>query len=352
MYNKSQAAITEWYKLNKRMLPWRQTKSAYHIWLSEVILQQTRVQQGLPYYNKFIKAFPKVEDLAQATESDVLLLWQGLGYYSRARNMHFTAKIIVEKYKGIFPNTYEEIKNLKGVGEYTAAAIASFAFDLPYPAIDGNVMRVISRIFGVEEDIMLSHTKKVITDIASEMMHAKDAALFNQSMMEFGALQCKAKNPNCNICPLLDICFAYHNNKVKELPLKINKTKVKNRYFNYLIIKGAHDKLFIQKREQKDIWQNLYQFPLIESSIPLSETALLDEIKNQMQCKTSINLRFRSLEIKHKLSHQLLHIHFNIIQCKGFLIKNNWELIRITDWDAFPFPEIINKNKSFILENL
>ena len=342
MYTKSRIAISEWYHTHKRMLPWRETKSAYHIWISEVILQQTRVLQGLPYYNKFIKTFPSIRDLAQAPESEVLILWQGLGYYSRARNMHFTAKFICDNHQETFPSKYEEIKKLKGVGDYTAAAIASFAFELPYAAVDGNVMRVISRIYGIEEDILLAKTKKHITTIAQEMMGDSSPSLFNQSMMEFGALQCKAKAPQCNICPLIDQCYAYHNNMVTSLPTKLSRTKVRNRYFNYLIIKSDTD-VYIQQRKGKGIWQNLYEFPLLESNAPLSEIELLKELRQY--CHSNIKLEYRSKEIKHKLSHQLLHIHFNVIECDSINIGENWKPIPVATINDYPFPEIINKHK-------
>jgi A/G-specific adenine glycosylase len=346
MYTKSRIAISEWYQTYKRTLPWRQTKSAYHIWISEVILQQTRVLQGLPYYNKFIKAFPSIHDLAQAPESEVLILWQGLGYYSRARNMHFTAKYICDNYQGIFPSNYNEIKKLKGVGDYTAAAIASFAFELPFAAVDGNVMRVISRVYGIEEDVLLAKTKKHITAIAQEMMGDSSPSLFNQSMMEFGALQCKAKAPQCNSCPLIDQCYAYHNNKVTSLPTKLSRTKVRSRHFNYLLIK-SNSGIYIQQRIGKGIWQNLYEFPLLESQAPLSEVELLKELRQY--CNANIKLEYRSKEIKHKLSHQLLHIHFNTIACDSIKVGENWKLIPIYTIDDYPFPEIINKHKNRFL---
>jgi len=354
MYKTTRASIGRWYDSHNRKLPWRNTKSAYYIWISEIILQQTRVQQGLEYYYKFISHYPKIEDLAQANESEVLLLWQGLGYYSRARNMHYSAKYIVNNLDGIFPNEYEEIKKLKGVGDYTAAAIASFAFNLPYPAVDGNVLRVISRIFGVEENIMLSQTKKLITQIASEMMNNHEPAQFNQSMMEFGAIQCKSASPDCNSCPIQSACFAYNNNKVKDLPLKINTTKVRNRYFNYLIIRcsSENNSILIQQRQKKDIWQNLYEFPLIESTKTIDESEIIKQLRALNICKSDIKFQFHSKEFKHKLSHQLLHIHFNIIECNHNTLKNDYKTIKIKDWDLFPFPEIINKNKDLIIKHI
>jgi len=338
--------IISWYNKNQRPLPWRQTKDAYRIWLSEIILQQTRVQQGLPYYQNFIKHFPDIHSLARAEEDSILHLWQGLGYYSRARNMHAAAKTIVSEYKGKFPSSYDDIRRLKGVGEYTAAAIASFAFGLSYAAIDGNVIRVITRLFGIEEDISQNSTRKKISAIAQEMMGKSNPALFNQSMMEFGALQCKAGLPDCNVCPLNDDCFAKMNNKVVHLPFKAKKTKVRNRFFNYIIIKTQDNSIYIRKRTEKDIWQNLYDFPLIESSQAISDIALLDKIHQHEFCKSPIDISYRSKEIKHKLSHQLLHIQFNILNCAPTKIRDKWIKIPIAKFENFAFPEIINKNKS------
>jgi A/G-specific adenine glycosylase len=343
MLEQNRKAITTWYQQHHRKLPWRETKDAYRIWLSEIILQQTRVQQGLPYYNKFIESYPSIHKLAQAQETEVLHLWQGLGYYSRARNMHFTAKYIVKNYDGIFPSDYKNILSLKGIGEYTAAAIASFAFNLPFAAVDGNVMRVISRLYGIEEDINLGTTKKAVTTICNEMMNDRSPALFNQSMMEFGAIQCKASSPDCSICPLQETCFAYLNNKVNQLPFKINKTKVRNRYFNYLIIR-SNSGIYIQQRKGKGIWQNLYEFPLLERKSPLSEVELLKELRQYSN--SCIKLKYRSKEIKHKLSHQLLHIQFNVIECDSIKPEKNWQLVPISQIDSFPFPEIINKHKA------
>jgi A/G-specific adenine glycosylase len=349
MLKQKRNTIIKWFNKHQRMLPWRQTKDAYKIWLSEIILQQTRVQQGLPYYQKFVEHYPNVKLLASAEEDMVLHLWQGLGYYSRARNMHFSAKIIEEKFHGVFPSNYADIRKLKGVGDYTAAAIASFAFDLPYVAIDGNVMRVISRLFGIEEDIQLNSTKKAITAIAQQMMGNSDPALFNQSMMEFGALQCTAASPNCLDCPLQDDCFALKNNKVTQLPLKINKTKIRSRYFNYLIIKTQDSAIYIRRRTRKDIWQNLYEFPLVESENRLSVEELMAQIHQQEICKSAIDISLRTKEIKHKLSHQLLHIRFNIIRCKSLKISPKWIKIPLEEIADYPFPEVINKNKEHFI---
>ena len=230
--------LTSWYLQNKRDLPWRKTKNPYKIWLSEVILQQTRVVQGLPYYENFVNSFPTVFDLAKADEQQVLKIWQGLGYYSRARNLHHTAQYISENLNGEFPKTYNELIKLKGIGSYTASAIASFCFDEKVAVLDGNVYRVLSRYFGVETDISSSKAKKEFQNLADEVLDKNRPALFNQAIMEFGALQCVPKNPNCEVCVLNDSCLALKDKKVAQLPVKVKKTKVKKRFLNYLIFFG------------------------------------------------------------------------------------------------------------------
>ena len=228
--------IIAWYDQNKRDLPWRNTKDAYLIWLSEIILQQTRVDQGMDYYLKFAKEFPTVKHLAKADNEKVMKLWQGLGYYSRARNLHTTAKIISEKYHGKFPDEYSDILSLKGVGNYTAAAIASFAFNKPYAVVDGNVYRVLARVFGIESPIDSTQGKKEFETLATELLDRKKPASHNQAIMELGALQCKPVNPDCSICALNTMCFAYSKKRINELPVKAKKTKVRNRYFNYIVL--------------------------------------------------------------------------------------------------------------------
>jgi A/G-specific adenine glycosylase len=345
MLETEQKLISRWYLQNHRQLPWRQIKDAYKIWVSEIILQQTRVRQGLPYYQRFIAHFPDVASLAAAHEQDILHLWQGLGYYSRARNMHTAAKEIMKKHRGKFPDTYQEIRNLKGIGDYTAAAIASFAFGLPHVAVDGNVLRVISRIAEIEEDINLGKTRMLISRIAREMMGNSDPALFNQSMMEFGAMQCVAKNPQCDICPLRDRCKAFISGKVQHLPLKINKTKVRNRYIDYLIFQNK-EHTYIKRRGKDDIWEGLYDFPLLEHHKSINHTDLIEQVRNEYRISKSINLLHRSKEFRHRLSHQLLHIHFNIIEGIPDSIDGNWIKVRFANLPDFPFPEIINKYKS------
>ncbi|MBV5343686.1 A/G-specific adenine glycosylase, partial [bacterium] len=268
-------ALTNWYNQNKRELPWRDITDPYRIWISEIILQQTRVNQGMRYYLRFVERFPDVKTLAVAEEDEVLKYWQGLGYYSRARNIHKTAKIITEKHKGIFPKNHSDILLLKGIGEYTAAAICSFAYNQPYAVVDGNVFRVLSRVFGIETPIDSTSGKKEFTQLAEKLLDKKEPGLHNQSIMEFGALQCVPVQPDCGVCPLQTVCKAYSLNMADKLPVKATKTKVRERFFNYFYIE-YQDKIFIQKRSEKDIWQNLYELPLVESD-KLFETNVIDK---------------------------------------------------------------------------
>ena len=351
MLEEEQKLISEWYRQHHRRLPWRETRNPYHIWVSEIILQQTRVKQGLSYYQNFIERFPTIRSLAEAEEDDILHLWQGLGYYSRARNMHAAAKEIMGKHNGEFPNEYDKIRMLKGIGDYTAAAIASFAFDLPYPAVDGNVMRVICRLKGIKEDIGKGKTQKMLRQIAKEMMPADNPALFNQSMMEFGAMQCTAQSPECGICPVQEYCFAFRNGLVNQLPLKIKKTKVRSRWFYYLVFeKNAH--VWIKKRRENDIWKNLYDFPLIESDKALHENELAEQIHKQFDLEKNIRILYQSEEIKHQLSHQLLHIRFYIIPNHSQTSPDKWERTKVAELHKYAFPEIINKHRNMIEEQI
>eukprot|EP01038_Epipyxis_sp_PR26KG_P019552 gene19552-27691_t len=271
-------SLLSWYLQNKRDLPWRNTVNPYPIWLSEIMLQQTKVAQGLPYFITFMDAFPTVLHLAQADEEQVLKLWQGLGYYSRARNMHKTAQIIAFELKGSFPNNYNDLIKLKGVGEYTAAAIASFAFNEVVPVVDGNVFRVLSRYLDIETDIASASAKKEFSALAKELMPVNNPALFNQAIMEFGALQCVPKNPDCTNCIFNTSCAALQKKKVTELPVKLKKTKVTNRYFNYLVFLDNLNKTIINKRTEKGIWHNLYEFPVIEAEEELDFETISEAI--------------------------------------------------------------------------
>ncbi len=296
--------IIAWYQSHKRDLPWRHTINPYNIWLSEIMLQQTRVNQGMAYYHKFVNNYPTIIDLANAHEEQILRDWQGLGYYSRARNLHTTAKVIRDEYKGVFPADYEAIKKLKGVGDYTAAAIASFAFNLPYAVVDGNVFRVLARVFGVETDISSSIAKKEFTTIANKLLNKETPALHNQAMMEFGSLQCTPNKPNCSSCPLSTTCFARAHEMQGQLPVKLKKIKITNRYFNYLIIKKGN-RLALQKRDRSEIWASLYEFPLLESMQALSSDELVTSFKSG-----EIKSIKHVAEAKHILSHQRLYCTF------------------------------------------
>ncbi|MDI9311704.1 MAG: A/G-specific adenine glycosylase [Limnohabitans sp.] len=304
----SKTLIT-WYLENKRDLPWRNTTNPYAIWLSEIMLQQTRVAQGLPYFLSFLETFPTIFDLANAEEEQVLKLWQGLGYYSRARNLHQTAKHIAFELNGIFPDNYKSLLQLKGVGDYTAAAIASFSYNEVVPVVDGNVYRVLSRYFGIETDIASSTAKKEFTNLASELIDKNQPALFNQAIMEFGALQCSPKKPDCDKCPLNHSCFALAKNRIDELPLKSKKTKIKDRHLHYLLYIDTANKTIVQKRTEKGIWHNLYEFPVIETTNKEPDEKIFDQI-SKLNNSISTITNLKSEDILHKLSHQHLHITF------------------------------------------
>lgn len=310
--------LITWYLQNKRQLPWRETRDPYLIWLSEIILQQTRVAQGLPYFLNFQKAFPTVFELATADEETVLKLWQGLGYYSRARNLHQTAKQIVAERNGIFPSTYKELLTLKGIGRYTAAAIASFAYQEVVPVIDGNAYRVLSRFFGIETDISCTKAYPEFFALASELIDPKRPDLFNQAIMEFGALQCVPKNPNCEQCPLQSGCLALAHKKTTELPVKNKKTTIQKRHLNYIVYLDLNQKSLFQKRTEKGIWHNLYEFPCIETEKASSEKTIKSLIEKQ--CKEISEIKLLASEsIIHKLSHQHLNIRFWVVKRNDIL---------------------------------
>lgn len=333
------STLLEWYKDNKRELPWRATKDPYKIWLSEIILQQTRIQQGISYYYKFIDHYPTVQDLARAEENEVLKDWQGLGYYSRARNLHASAQLITEKYNGIFPNQYDEILQLKGVGEYTAAAIASFAFQLPYAVLDGNVFRFLSRLYDIDTPIDSTEGKKVFKTIANEILTKENPDIHNQAMMEMGAIIC-TPTPQCEICPVREFCLSYQRKTIKERPVKSKKTKVRNRYFTYLFYYN-NDSFFLKKRMEKDIWQNLYDFPLIETETTLNSKGYEQKIaikKDQIQ---SI------YQTQHILSHQRLHIQILTIRSTPKNISDDWIRVTFDELIHYPLPKVI---ENFIKE--
>ncbi len=322
-------ALTNWYALNKRDLPWRNTNNPYKIWISEIILQQTRVNQGKDYYNRFIERFPTIYELASASEDDVLKQWQGLGYYSRARNLYKAAQQIVNQNNGNFPINHSEVLQLSGIGDYTAAAICSLAYNQPFAVVDGNVYRVLARLFGINTPIDSSEGKKLFASLAQKLLSNSEPAIHNQAIMEFGALQCVPVSPNCEICPLLSACEAFNTNQVSNLPLKSIKTKTLNRYFNYLFIRH-NENTFLQKRKAKDIWQNLYEFPLIESINPLemSEIVTNEHFIKLFEGTEKVNILNVTSPLKHVLSHRIIYAQFISIIVSNTNIKLN-ELIKV-----------------------
>jgi len=333
--------LIAWYKKNKRDLPWRNTNDPYKIWLSEIMLQQTQVAQGLSYYIKFTETFPTITDLAKAPEDKVMRLWQGLGYYSRARNLHAAAKVVAKNHKGKFPETYDEIKELKGIGDYTAAAIASIAYDLPHAVVDGNVYRVLSRLFNINTPINSSQGKKEFQLLADELLNHKHPAIHNSAIMEFGALWCKPQNPKCKNCPLQVYCLAFKNNTVSALPVKDKKIKIKNRYFYYFIF-NYKDFVYVSKRTEKDIWQNLYEFVLIETTQEEPQEKLLKHKAFNLLVKDFDVLSVTKLK-KHILSHQHLYSSFYEIKIKSPLKSKSLLKIKRADLDNYALPQLINK---------
>ncbi len=336
--------LISWYLLHKRDLPWRNTKNPYIIWLSEVILQQTRVEQGLPYFNHFVDKYPTVTDLANASEDEVLRSWQGLGYYSRARNLHSAAKQVVKEFNAEFPSTYHDLLKLKGVGDYTAAAIASFAFKEACPVLDGNVFRFISRYFGIHTPINASSAKKEFISVLNDIIDSKQSDLFNQSIMEFGALQCKPKNPDCSVCPFMSSCFAYNNDEVNILPIKEKKLKRSVRHFYYFVHR-TDNTYVLNKRIDKDIWQHLYEFPLLESKEELEEKNVLQQAIHQNLISNEFELIGISKKIKHVLSHQDIYAKFFEIRDPHFKHQNRGKYLYIKDDEIrdFALPRLIEQ---------
>ena len=324
--------LEEWYKLNKRELPWRETTNPYFIWLSEIILQQTRVEQGREYYERFISAFPDVNALAAASEEDVLLLWQGLGYYSRARNLHKAAQQISEMTS--FPSDHKTILTLPGVGPYTAAAIASFAFGQPYAVLDGNVFRVLSRYFGIETPIDSTEGKKVFKALADEMLDMSHPALYNQAIMDFGAMLCKPLGADCSSCPLCDSCQAFATNRVQQLPVKGKKIVQKTRHFSYVYMTTPDDEVLLLRRTDNDIWKGLYEFPLVESEEPLS----LASIQKRFVAGQWSILRQGYI---HQLTHQRLVVDFYMLQLpqKDLSLQGIW--VKKPELQNYALPQLL-----------
>ena len=335
--------LIEWYNVYRRILPWRGITDPYRIWISEIILQQTRVNQGLDYYNRFVERFPDVHSLSVADEQEVLKYWQGLGYYSRARNLHATARYIEENFGGKFPEDYETILSLKGIGEYTAAAIASMAFGAPYPVVDGNVFRFLSRLFAIEEPVDTGKGKKRFTELAGLILPHAQAGLFNQAIMEFGALQCIPVSPDCSVCPFEVRCAACASGKISDFPIKRNKTKIKTMYLYYFHIRSGN-RIYLKKRKEKGIWQNLYEFPLIESETPLEWEELIatDDFKTLFLLAEPANFRLVLKNQKHVLTHRILYASFYEVSVeKAPQSFAKFTLVFPCDMDEYPIHRLM-----------
>ena len=323
------SALLEWFRENGRDLPWRQTRDPYAIWLSEIILQQTQIKQGWDYWERFMRRWPSVENLAAATEDEVLREWQGLGYYSRARNLHFAAKQIVAL--GRFPSTLEEIKRLKGVGDYTAAAIGSIAFDLPAAVVDGNVYRVLARHFGIDTPINTTEGKKVFMAMAQSLLPPKEASAYNQAIMDFGAIQCTPQSPRCLLCPLAESCEALRSGRVGELPVKLKTLKVRERHLIYIYVR-CHGETAIRRRGSGDIWQGLWEPLLAESSADVPAGALL--------------LR---QNVKHVLTHRIIYADFYLLETEEKpALPPDYIWIPESEIDNYALPRLIE----IMLENI
>ncbi|MFN5385567.1 MAG: A/G-specific adenine glycosylase [Bacteroidota bacterium] len=338
--------LIEWYRLHARDLPWRHTRDAYQIWLSEVILQQTRVAQGLSYYHAFIERFPTVNDLAAADEHEVLRLWQGLGYYSRARNLHATAIQVVNEFGGVFPDTYDTLIKLKGIGNYTASAIASFCTNEAVPVLDGNVFRFLSRYFGIWNDIAKNSSREQFRWVALDILPKKKAGLHNQAIMEFGALQCKPSNPDCPGCPLSGGCYARKEGKQDQLPVKAKKSAPVNRYFHYLVLRHKGEYL-ICKRKEKDIWMHLHEFFLVENTLKPSKYSLAGISKHIDEHLNGVNYTLirSSGGHKHQLTHQTIHARFTLLELKDRIspLKEDAEWMDADQMSLIAFPRLITR---------
>ena len=332
--------LVQWYQHNKRDLPWRNTSDAYVIWLSEIILQQTRVEQGMPYFYRFVEKYPDVSSFAAADEGDILKLWQGLGYYSRGRNMLKTARLIQAQHNGQFPQSYEQLIKLKGIGEYTAAAIASFSANEARAVVDGNVYRVLARYFGVDEPINSTKGKKMFQQMADDLLNRQQPGLHNQAMMEFGAMLCKPKNPACGICPVREGCFAFIHNATTALPVKINKVKVRQRFFNYFLITDG-DNILLNKRGENDIWANMYDMPMVETDalMPDNELYLLPQISELFG--EDARIAEISPVYRHILTHQRLDVRFIKLTGTKVKLQQNWLFTSPEELEKLALPKII-----------
>lgn len=341
-----QELLAQWYETHKRELPWRSDPSPYYVWLSEIILQQTRVNQGYDYFLRFVERWPTLTDLAAASEEEVLKMWQGLGYYSRARNLHKCAQQVMERYGGSFPKDYEKLLELQGIGHYTAAAIASIAFELPHAVVDGNVYRVLSRLYDIETPINNEKGVKLFGALAESLLDRSHPGRHNQALMEFGALHCVPKNPDCANCPLQTHCLAFAHGTVEQRPVKEKKTKIRTRYFNYLVIKTEDHRVYLHKRTENDIWKNLYDFPCIETAAPLSPDSLFNTaLASSLLAGRNVTIERLSQPFTHKLTHQTIIATF--IEIKSYDILSSIQTKNIflaseNELGSFPVPKLID----------
>ncbi len=341
-------ALLDWYDPDRRPLPWKHIEDPYRIWLSEVILQQTRVEQGLPYYERYLQRFPRVAELAAAREDEVLKLWEGLGYYSRARNLLAAARMVVEALDGQFPTTYQGLLQLPGVGPYTAAAIASFAYQLPHAVVDGNVYRVLARFFGLDLPVDTTSGKKVFRQLAQELLAKDQPARYNQAIMDFGATVCRPKNPICRTCPLAAACQARASQQVERLPLKSKRLQKRTRYFHYLVLEYA-DQVFLRQRVHKDIWRGLYDFPLIETPSPSDpDSQLLDRYSFTEDGPAELSLQASFLRqsgpYRQTLTHQRIVAYFTrwSLHTLPGKVPDNWLLVPRHALTHYAFPKIVD----------
>ena len=344
--------LARWYLDHKRDLPWRKTKDPYAIWVSEIILQQTRVVQGIDYYHRFMNRFPDLQSLAEAKIEEVLKVWQGLGYYSRARNMHAAAWQMITDHGGVFPSTYQEMLKLKGIGPYTAAAVASIAFNEPRAVVDGNIHRVIARIFGLFEPPGQVPAKCGICRKAEALLDRAEPGIHNQAVMEFGALVCTPANPSCRSCPLQKHCTAFGKHLVEELPVRNKKTTQKHRYFHYFIVHSAEG-ILIRQRTGKDIWQHLFEFPLIETPRPVSPGRLMESTSwNQLFTDSRVKPFKVSKMIKHTLTHQVIHAKFYHLDAfpDNFALKSSFQEVPLAELGKLPVPKLIENYLEILID--
>lgn len=341
--------LISWYEIHQRDLPWRNTSDPYQIWVSEIILQQTRIDQGRDYFLRFVKFFPDVFSLANASRDEVMKQWQGLGYYSRANNMHETAKTLVKEYKGSFPETTTELMKLKGIGPYTAAAVASIAFDKPAAVVDGNVIRVLSRLFGIEKAYDRPEGKQAIHKKADELIDQNAPGTYNQAIMDFGAMICVPKNPLCRKCPFKEYCYALRNEKIDLFPVPSKPARKKNRYLNYLVLilkTGKEDYTFMKLRTEKDIWKNLHDFPLLETKRPASfKTLVRNGLTADILGKNSFRYIESHMPLKHQLTHQTLYASFHVVhihQTNQYLDRY-FKKVKISAIEQLALPRLIDR---------